>query len=615
MFSGSFGTYPLPVRNALRGYQKLTEACPDKFLRYQYIDLLDKARDRIAKLVNASVEECVFVTNATLGINTVLRNLVYKEKDAIIYFDTASGAVEKTLKSMKETNPQLTLRKVGHGQDFAYTLPCTHPDILNAFSQTISRILYDGYTPKVAVFDTIVSKPGVRFPFERLTKMCKEYGILSVVDGGHGVGQIPLNLSQLDADFFVSNCHKWLYTPRGCALLHVPKRNHHLIRTTYPTSHGYSQLRSNNSQEASQKTSFVKLFEFVATADNSPFYCVPAALNFRQNLCPGGEEAIYNYIRNVAQRGADLLAMELGTEVMDDMDEGRGLKTMGSYEANDRRDERVGYAGGLRDCAMANVLLPIHIQGAASVGSIAGGPGGAGSAGGLSPLHGQGRKGSYGFSSSNTYGGGAATPTSTLLGGSITTQPQQATTGALDPPRAPWMSSEISSSPRGSPAGSPLGSPSLSSTGGGAVIVKPEELATHLAWMGKTLVEEFRTYVSLFEYNGKVWVRVSGQIYLELRDFEWLGSVLKALCERVRMGESLRTQEQEEELRAGRQMTRGGSIDLEALGRTVSEVRLGPSLTQVPSMPSVPPGGFAVVVGSESGNAAAEREGQWVPAW
>lgn len=102
----------------------------------------------------------------------------------------------------------MTLRKVGAGQDFAYTLPCTHPDILNAFSQTISRIIYDGYTPKVAVFDTIVSVPGVRFPFERLTRMCKEYGILSVIDGAHSVGQIPLNLSQLDADFFVSNCHK-----------------------------------------------------------------------------------------------------------------------------------------------------------------------------------------------------------------------------------------------------------------------------------------------------------------------------------------------------------------------------------------------------------------------
>lgn len=562
----------------MRGYQKLTEACPDKFLRYQYIDLLDKARERISRLVNAPTDECVFVTNATTGINTVLRNLVYKEKDVIIYFDTISGATDRTLKSIKETNPQVTLRKVGHGQDFAYTLPCTHPDILNAFSQTISRVLYEGYTPKVAVFDTIVSKPGVRFPFERLTKMCKEYGILSMIDGGHGVGQIPVNLSQLDADFFVSNCHKWLYTPRGCALLHVPKRNQHLLRTTFPTSYGYEPIdeagTKNNDLQGSNKSGFVKLFEFVGTTDNSPFYCVPAALNFRQNLCPGGEEGLYNYIRHVAQRGADLLAMELGTEVMDEIDEGRGLKTMGSYEASDRRDERVGYTGGLRDCAMANVLLPIHIEGAASIGSIAGGPGGAGSAGGLSPLHGQGRKGSYGFLSSKTYHT-PSLPLNVAPGGN----------GVLAPPGMPWMSSEISSSPKGSPAGSPLGSPSLSSTGGGAVIVHKDDVKKHLDWMMQTLVDEFRTYVTLFEYNGKVWVRVSGQIYLELRDFEWLGSVLRALCERVRMGESLQSPGAE---RPGRQISRGSTLDLEALGRTVSEVRLGPSLTNSSNAPPVP---------------------------
>lgn len=149
-----------------------------------------------------------FARSNPSGVNTILRNLQYKEKDCIIYFDTIYGACEKTLHSLVETNPQLQLRKVGHGQDFAYSLPCTHSEILNALSQTISRVLYDGLTPKVCVFETIVSLPGVRFPFERITKMCKEYGILSLIDGAHGVGQIPLNLKQLDADFFVSNCHK-----------------------------------------------------------------------------------------------------------------------------------------------------------------------------------------------------------------------------------------------------------------------------------------------------------------------------------------------------------------------------------------------------------------------
>lgn len=94
----------------------------------------------------------------------MLRNLRYKEKDCVIYFDTIYGACEKTLASIVETTPYLHLRKVGLGQEFGYALPCVQADILNALSKTILRAVDDGLTPKVCIFDTIVSKPGVTVP-------------------------------------------------------------------------------------------------------------------------------------------------------------------------------------------------------------------------------------------------------------------------------------------------------------------------------------------------------------------------------------------------------------------------------------------------------------------
>lgn len=483
---GSYGTYPVPVRNAKRGYTKLTESCPDKFLRYQYVDLLDNSRERLAQLVNAPLDEVVIIENATTGLNTVLRNLTYKDKDVIIYTESIYGAIEKTLASLVETNPQVTLRKVGHGQDFAYKLPMSHPEIASAFSQTISRLLYEGYNVKAAIFDTVVSIPGVRFPFERLVRMCREYNILSIIDGAHGVGMIPLNLAQLDADFFVSNCHKWLYAPRGCALFHVPKRNQHLIRTNYPTSHGYRAQEGSGIREVlprTEKSDFVRLFQDTATADDTAYYCIPAALNFRQNLC-GGEDAIYNYIRENAQRGADMIAMLLGTEVMDDADPGVGLKAMGSYEGSTGQDQvSRRWAGGLRDCAMANIMLPITILGAERNGSVRLGPGGAGSGGGLSP--GLGKKLSY--------------------------------------------SSKLSPMPL---------SPAPESPGGiEATTIKLEEVPKVIKWMQETLINEQNTFVPVFDYHGQLYTRISGQIYLELKDWEWLGGVLKVLCERVGGGE------------------------------------------------------------------------------
>ena len=509
---GSFGTYPIPVRNAKRGYTKLTESCPDKFIRYQSIELLNKARERLSQLVNAPTDECVIIQNATSGINTVLRNLVYKEKDVIIYFDTVYGAVEKTLASLVETNPQLTIRKVGHGQKYAYQLPMSHPEIASAFSQTISRLLYDGYNVKAAIFDTIVSLPGARFPFERLVKMCKDYGILSVVDGAHGLGMIPLNLTGLDADFFTSNCHKWLYTPRGCALLHVPKRNQHLIRTTYPTSWGYTVPENMSIRTVypdSGQSAFLTLFEFVATVDNTAYYCIPAAMNFRQNIC-GGEEAIYEYIRENAQRGADMIAMLLGTEVMDDMDQGSGLKAMGSYEASTGQEQQSKrWVGGLRDCAMANIVLPITIIDAERNGSVRIGPGGVGSGGGLTP------KKQLSVSSTSSFG----------------------------------------------PAGSSHGVETAS--------IKMDDVSKVVNWMQEKLIDEYNTFVPVFLYCGQIYTRISGQIYLELKDWEWLGGILKSLCDRVGQGEFTN----KVEIRPV--MSRPASeLDLEKLGQTTSNISL-----------------------------------------
>lgn len=103
--------------------------------------------------------------------------------------------------SLQETTP-VQARKV------EYALPLTHDEIVQRFLDVVNKARAEGLKVRAAVFETITSVPGVRFPFEKLTRICKDEGILSVIDGAHGVGQIPLNLGELDPDFFVSNCHK-----------------------------------------------------------------------------------------------------------------------------------------------------------------------------------------------------------------------------------------------------------------------------------------------------------------------------------------------------------------------------------------------------------------------
>ena len=59
-------------------------------------------------------------------------------------------------------------------------------------------------------------------------------------------------------------------------------------------------------------------------------------------------------------------------------------------------------------------------------------------------------------------------------------------------------------------------------------------------WMGREMTMTYKTYVPSYKHAGWLWVRLSAQIYLELEDFRWLGTVLKELVERVAAGEALK---------------------------------------------------------------------------
>lgn len=70
--------------------------------------------------------------------------------------------------------------------------------------------------------------------------------------------------------------------------------------------------------------------------------------------------------------------------------------------------------------------------------------------------------------------------------------------------------------------------------------VREGDVAGVTQWLVVRMVEEFDTFMAVVFYAGAWWVRLSGQIYLEVGDFEWAGRVLKGLCERVRNGDHLR---------------------------------------------------------------------------
>ncbi|KAL8858891.1 MAG: hypothetical protein Q9178_004570 [Gyalolechia marmorata] len=408
---GSFGTYPKVVRDRLRYFQDLSESRPDDFFRFNLARFLDPARSAIADFLGVDAKECVFLPNATTGINTVLRSLVFEEGDVIVYFSTIYGACEKTVEYLKETTPVKSAK-------IPLSYPLGDDEVVARLQDKIKALRSEGRRARVAIFDTVSSLPGVRLPWERLVKVCQEEGTLSMVDGAHAVGHIRLDLGQVQPDFFVSNCHKWLYVPRGCALFYVPEKNHHLIRSSIPTSHGYEpfpvegQEQMFNPLPVNEENYFVNLFQFVGTMDIGPYLCMEEALKFRREIC-GGEDKIMAYCEKMSTEGGKKVAEILGTEIMEN-------------------DEKT-----LTKCCLTNVKLPLQI-------------------------------------------------------------------------------------------------------GDGPGQVKKGDAFAACAWMAQTLITEHNTFAPPFFHDGFLWVRFSGQIYVEIDDFVAAAEIYKELCSRVEKGAHLK---------------------------------------------------------------------------
>ncbi|KAL1900113.1 hypothetical protein Sste5346_002421 [Sporothrix stenoceras] len=351
---GSYGTYPTAVGTARAQHLADHEARAEIHKRLDSPKLVKKARAAFKPLLgdNVHLNELVLVANATTGVNIVLRNLSPQwsapspdSGDAVLYLTPIYGSCDKTLQDLAQGGRL-------HPVEIHVSFPKDDDDsLVQKLRDTYSAATARGLKVRMAIFDTIVSAPGVLLPWERLTAVCRELGILSLIDAAHAIGHIDLtHLGNPDVspDFFVSNLHKWLFVPRGCAMLYVPFRNQHYLGSSLPTSWGY-QLpgkRGDQSEEAlaalsnssnpPPDTYFTELFAEVGTLDYSPWLSVPEAVKFREEVC-GGEKAIRDYCIDLVQKGSDRVAAKLGTEVMD------------NPQSN------------IRKCCLNNVRLPFKV--------------------------------------------------------------------------------------------------------------------------------------------------------------------------------------------------------------------------------------------------------------
>lgn len=82
--TGGYGTYAKPVKDYYDEITLQIESQPDRFMKFDCAPLIAGVRSRIAQFIGAEADECLFVTNTSTGLNTILRNFVWDKEDIII---------------------------------------------------------------------------------------------------------------------------------------------------------------------------------------------------------------------------------------------------------------------------------------------------------------------------------------------------------------------------------------------------------------------------------------------------------------------------------------------------------------------------------------------------
>ena len=261
---GSFGPSPKAVIANRQDWIARLESEPMDFFVRQMEGHLEQARQRLGDVVGTSGENLLFVDNATFGMNIVASSFPLTAGDEVLATNHEYGAVLRIWRERcRSTGARLVVQKL--------------PEFFNSGEDEVVAALFAGASErtKLIVVSHITSPTALILPVAEICRQAKSRGIRVCIDGPHALAAVPVNLNQLECDFYCASCHKWLCAPFGSGFLYANSRWKQAVRPVV-VSWGHSLSgRPRNWQDE---------FVWSGTRDPSPFLAVPAAIDFLAGL-------------------------------------------------------------------------------------------------------------------------------------------------------------------------------------------------------------------------------------------------------------------------------------------------------------------------------------------
>lgn len=279
--TGSFGPLPEPVFARATELRRRLAAGPTDFFVRQAPPLLWEARERTAAFLGTVPQRLVFTTNVSAAINLVASGLRLAAPGEILMSDHEYGAMI------------WCWQRVGQRQGLSirtFELPTLATNPAEIVQATVKAM-----TPRTRLlfFSHVLSPTGLVLPAKELCAEARRRGIMTVVDGAHAPVYIPLNVSDVNADFYTGNLHKWLLAPSGAGFLVIGPGNEDRLQPLH-VSWGYhadkypigepAPSTGPDARDVYGSTPRIRFLEFEGTRDICPWLAVPAAIDFQTEL-------------------------------------------------------------------------------------------------------------------------------------------------------------------------------------------------------------------------------------------------------------------------------------------------------------------------------------------
>ena len=169
-----------------------------------------KAREAVARLLNAPPEEICLTENTTEGLNIVVNGLPWRRGDEIITFNLEHSSV--LIPSYYQQRRHGVVVNV---------LPIATDEAWDVILSRIEAALTE--RTRLVFLSHIQYSCGLRMPVKEIRSLTKDRGILLLLDGAQTAGHIALDMEDIDCDFYSIPGQKWLLGSEGAGALYMRK--------------------------------------------------------------------------------------------------------------------------------------------------------------------------------------------------------------------------------------------------------------------------------------------------------------------------------------------------------------------------------------------------------